>query len=65
MEYTKDEIESLKSILGAILTNSEYNCPGYTLRQATVYNLDDFDMETVEKWFNYFTELSAWLNGNK
>ena len=43
------------NIVSAVLHNRRYQ-QGSTLRISTVYNIDDFDISTMEKWIAYWKQ---------
>lgn len=55
MEYTIEEIQTMLNIVSAVLHNRRHQ-QGSTLRISTVYNIDDFDISTMEKWIAYWKQ---------
>lgn len=53
MEYTIEELQALVNVVSAVLGNRRFQ-RGCTLRASTVYDLDDFDIATMEKWVAYW-----------
>lgn len=53
MEYTIQEIQAMLNIVSALLKNRRFQ-QGNALRISTVYNIDDFDIATMEKWIAYW-----------
>lgn len=53
MEYTIQEIQAMLNIFSALLKNRRFQ-QGNALRISTVYNIDDFDIATMEKWIAYW-----------
>lgn len=62
MEYTVEELKVMHSILSAILENRHYSRPGFALVESTVYNIDDFDIATMEKWRDFFGDTIKAIN---
>lgn len=53
MEYTIQEMQAMLNIVSALLKNRRFQ-QGNALRISTVYNIDDFDIATMEKWIAYW-----------
>lgn len=53
MEYTIEEMQAMLNIVSAVLDNRRFECNGSSLRTSTIYNIDDFDIETMQKWTAY------------
>jgi len=53
MEYTIEEMQAMLNIVSALLDNRRFQ-QGCALRQSTVYDIDDFDIATMEKWTAYW-----------
>lgn len=53
MEYTIEEMQAMLNIVAAVLENRHFQ-QGSALRTSTVYNIDDFDIATMEKWTAYW-----------
>lgn len=53
MEYTIQEMKAMQSIVSAILFNMRFKG---SMRISKVYNIDDFDIATMEKWSAYWQE---------
>ena len=53
MEYTIEEMQAMLNIVSALLDNRRFQ-QGSGLRQSTVYDIDDFDIATMEKWTAYW-----------
>lgn len=56
MEYTIEEMQTMLKIVSAIVYNCHIEqcsafCRNYT---SIVYNIDDFDIATMEKWIAYW-----------
>lgn len=49
MEYTIEEMQAMLNIVSAVLDNRKFQ-QGSALRTSTVYDIDDFDIETMQKW---------------
>ena len=47
MEYTIQEMKAMQNIVSAILFNMRFKG---SMRISKVYNIDDFDIATMEKW---------------
>lgn len=56
MEFTIEEIQTMLNIVSAVLHNRRYQ-QGSTLHISTVYNIDDFDISTMEKWIAYWKQI--------
>ena len=50
MEFTIGEIQTMLNIVSAVVANSQ-------LDTSTVYNIDDFDISTMEKWIAYWKQI--------
>lgn len=55
MEYTIEEMQAMLNIVDAVLEN-RYFQKGSSLRASTVYNIDDFDIATMQKWTAYWQQ---------
>lgn len=55
MEYTIQEMQAMLNIVSALLKNRRFQ-QGSKLRISTVYNIDDFDISTMEKWIAYWKQ---------
>ena len=55
MEYTIEEMQAILNIVDAVLENREFQ-KGSALRISTVYNIDDFDIATMQKWTAYWQQ---------
>ena len=66
MEYTIEEMQAMLNIVDAVLENRSFQ-RGSTLRTSTVYNIDDFDIATMQKWTAYWQQTidAAKANGIK
>ena len=66
MEYTIEEMQAMLNIVDAVLENRSFQ-RGSTLRTSTVYNIDDFDIATMQKWIAYWQQTidAAKANGIK
>lgn len=53
MEYTIEELKAMLNIVSAVLGNRRFQ-QGSALRTSTIYNIDDFDIETMKKWASYW-----------
>lgn len=53
MKYTIEEMQAMLNIVSAVLANRKFQ-RGMTLRTSTVYDIDDFDIETMQKWTAYW-----------
>ena len=53
MEYTIKEMQAMLNIVAAVLENRRFQ-QGSALRTSTVYDIDDFDIETMQKWTAYW-----------
>lgn len=53
MEYTIEEMQAMLNIVSAVLGNRRFQ-QGSVLRTSTVYDIDDFDIATMEKWTAYW-----------
>ena len=53
MEYTIEEMQAMLNIVSALLDNRRFQ-QGSALRTSTVYDIDDFDIETMQKWTAYW-----------
>ncbi len=56
MEYTIEEMQAMLNIVSAVLDNRRFEGNGSMLRTSTVYNIDDFDIETMQKWTAYWQQ---------
>ena len=55
MEYTIEEMQAMLNIVDAVLENRSFQ-RGSTLHISTVYNIDDFDIATMQKWIAYWQQ---------
>lgn len=55
MEYTIQEMQAMLNIVSAVLSNRRFQ-QGSALRTSTVYDIDDFDIATMEKWTAYWQQ---------
>lgn len=55
MEYTIQEMQAMLNIVSAVLGNRRFQ-QGSALRTSTVYDIDDFDIATMEKWTAYWQQ---------
>lgn len=55
MEYTVKEMQAMLNIVAAVLGNRRFQ-QGSALRTSTVYDIDDFDIETMQKWTAYWQQ---------
>lgn len=55
MEYTIEEMQAMLNIVAAVLKNRKFQ-QGSTLRTSTVYNIDGFDIATMQKWTAYWQQ---------
>lgn len=53
MEYTIEEIQAMLNIVSAVINNSRFEKYSM-LRTSKVYNIDDFDIKTMQKWIEYW-----------
>lgn len=54
MEYTIEEMQAMLNIV-AVLGNRHFQ-QGSALRTSTVYDIDDFDIATMQKWTAYWQQ---------
>lgn len=52
-EFSYEEMRVMLNIVTAVKNNSRFE-PCYPLRISTVYNIDNFDIATMEKWIAYW-----------
>lgn len=64
MEYTIEEMQAMLNIVSAVLYNMRFQ-KGCTLRTSTVYDIDDFDIATMEKWTAYWQQAIDATTPNK
>ena len=55
MEYTIEEMQAMLNIVAAVLENRKFQ-RGSALRTSTVYNIDSFDIATMQKWTAYWRQ---------
>lgn len=55
MEYTIEEMQAMLNIVAAVLKNRKFQ-QGSSLRTSTVYNIDGFDIATMQKWTAYWRQ---------
>ena len=55
MEYTIEEMQAMLNIVDAVLENRHFQ-QGSALRASTVYNIDGFDIATMQKWIAYWQQ---------
>ena len=55
MEYTIEEMQAMLNIVAAVLKNRKFQ-QGSALRTSTVYNIDGFDIATMQKWTAYWQQ---------
>ena len=55
MEYTIEEMQAMLNIVAAVLENRKFQ-RGSSLRVSTVYNIDGFDIATMQKWTAYWQQ---------
>lgn len=55
MEYTIEEMQAMLNIVSAVLGNRRFQ-QGSALRTSTVYDIDDFDIATMQKWNAYWQQ---------
>ena len=55
MEYTIEEMQAMLNIVAAVLKNRKFQ-KGSALRTSTVYNIDAFDIATMQKWTAYWQQ---------
>ena len=55
MEYMIEEMQAMLNIVDAVLENRHFQ-QGSALRASTVYNIDDFDIATMQKWTAYWQQ---------
>lgn len=55
MKYTIEEMQVMLDIVSAVLGNRHFQ-KDCVLCESTVYNIDDFDIETMEKWTAYWQQ---------
>lgn len=56
MEYTIEEMQAMLNIVAAVLKNRKFQQGGSALRTSTVYNIDGFDIATMQKWSAYWQQ---------
>lgn len=54
-EYTIEEMKAMLNIVSAVLGNRHFQ-QGSALRTSTVYDIDDFDIATMQKWTAYWQQ---------
>ena len=66
MEYTIEEMQAMLNIVAAVLKNRHFQ-QGSALRTSTVYNINGFDIATMQKWIAYWQQTidAAKANGIK
>lgn len=66
MEYTIEEMQAMLNIVAAVLENRHFQ-QGSALRTSTVYNINDFDIATMQKCTSYWQQTidAAKANGIK
>ena len=55
MEYTIEEMQAMLNIVAAVLKNRHFQ-QGSALRASTVYNINGFDIATMQKWTAYWQQ---------
>ena len=55
MEYTIEEMQAMLNIVAAVLKNRHFQ-QGSALRTSTVYNINGFDIATMQKWIAYWQQ---------
>lgn len=55
MEYTIEEMQAMLNIVSAVLGNRRFQ-QGSALRTSTVYDIDDFDIATMENGLHIGSE---------
>ena len=55
MEYTIEEMQAMLNIVAAVLENRRFQQDS-ALRTSTVYNINDFDIATMQKWTAYWQQ---------
>ena len=55
MEYTIKEMQAMLNIVSAVLGNRRFQ-QGSALRTSTVYDIDSFDIATMQKWTAYWRQ---------
>lgn len=55
MEYTIEEMQAMLNIVATVLGNRHFQ-QGSALRTSTVYDIDDFDIATMQKWTAYWQQ---------
>ena len=55
MEYTIEEMQAMLNIVAAVLKNRKFQ-QGSALRTYTVYNINGFDIATMQKWTAYWQQ---------
>lgn len=55
MEYTIEEMQAMLNIVSALLGNRRFQ-QGSALRTSTVYDINEFDVETMQKWTAYWRQ---------
>ena len=56
MEFTIEEMQAMLNIVAAVLKNRKFQQGGNALRTSTVYNIDGFDIATMQKWTAYWQQ---------
>ena len=66
MAYTIEEMQAMLNIVAAVLKNRHFQ-QGSALRTSTVYNINGFDIATMQKWTAYWQQTidAAKANGIK
>lgn len=62
MEYTIQEMKAMQNIVSAILCNMHFKG---SMRISKVYDIDDFDIATMEKWSANWQETIDIMEKNK
>lgn len=63
MEYTIEEMQAMLNIVAAVLENRHFQqCSA--LRTSTAYDIDDFDIATMQKWTAYWQQTIQYANAH-
>lgn len=62
MEYTIQEMKAMQNIVSAILCNMHFKG---SIRILKVYDIDEFDIATMEKWSAYWQETIDIMENKK
>lgn len=55
MEYTIEKMQAMLNIVAAVLENRRFQQDS-ALRTSTVYNINAFDIATMQKWTAYWQQ---------